>query len=48
MRAFTEYGLPREWLMRFALRLMGNLTDGRDGSAQDKLIHAMERLVPAS
>jgi flavin-dependent dehydrogenase len=48
MRAFTDYGLPREWLMRFALRLMGNLTDGREGNAQDKLMYAIERLVPAS
>ncbi len=48
MRAFTDYGLPREWLMRFALRFMANLTDGRDGDAQDKLMYAMERLASAS
>ncbi len=48
MRAFTDYGLPREWLMKFALRFMGNLTDGRKGDAQDKLIYALERLAPAS
>ncbi len=48
MRAFTEYGVPRERLMRFAFRLMGNLTDGREGDVQDKLLYAIERLAPAS
>jgi menaquinone-9 beta-reductase len=48
MRTFTEYGLPRERLMRFALRFMGNLTDGRDGDAQDRLMDAMVRLARAS
>jgi flavin-dependent dehydrogenase len=46
MRALTDYGLPQRWLMRFLLRLMGNLTDGRDGDAQDRLIHTIERLTP--
>ena len=36
MRAFTEYGVPQEGLMKFVLRLMGNLTDGKNGDAQDK------------
>ena len=45
MRALTDYGLPRAWLMRFAVRLMGNLTDGRDGDVQDKLIYSLERLA---
>jgi menaquinone-9 beta-reductase len=48
MRAFTDYGLPQEWLMRFALRFMGNLTDGGKGDAQDKLMEAIIRLAPAS
>ena len=48
MRALTEHALPRAWLMRFLLRLMGNLTDGRDGDLQDQLIYALERLVRAS
>jgi len=48
MRALTEYALPREWLMRFMLRLMGNLTDGRTGDARDKIMYALERIVPAS
>ncbi len=48
MRTLTEYGLPRAWLMRFALRVMGNLTDGRDGDFQDKLMYGLERLARAS
>jgi flavin-dependent dehydrogenase len=48
MRALTEYALPQEWLMRFMLRLMGNLTDGRKGDARDKVMYALEQIVPAS
>jgi geranylgeranyl reductase family protein len=48
MRTLTDYGLPRAWLMRFALRVMGNLTDGREGDAQDKLMYGLERLARAS
>lgn len=48
MRALTDYGLPQEWLMRFALRLMGNLTDGRKGDFQDRLMYSLERLARAS
>ncbi|MFL5768117.1 MAG: geranylgeranyl reductase family protein [Actinomycetota bacterium] len=48
MRAFTDYGVPRERLMRFVFRVLGNLTDGRDGDVQDKLMYALERLAPAS
>ena len=48
MRVLTEYGLPRAWLMRFALRVMGNLTDGRDGDWQDRLMYSLERLARAA
>jgi hypothetical protein len=48
MGAATRYLLPNPRVMGFAMRLMANLTDGRDGDAQDKLIHVMERLVKAS
>ena len=34
--------------MHFVLRLMGNLTDGRTGDARDKIMYALERIVPAS
>jgi len=45
MRFSTKHGLHREWLMKFALRLMGNLTDGKDGDVQDKLMYALERIT---
>lgn len=48
MRASVRYGMRHERLMRFLLRLMANLTDGRSPDVQDKLIHAIERLAPAS
>jgi menaquinone-9 beta-reductase len=48
MRTLTEYGLPQEWLMRFALRMMGNLSDGRKGDFQDKLMDALVRLARAA
>jgi geranylgeranyl reductase family protein len=48
MRLLTDYGLRVRPLMRFLVRLMGNLTDGREGDAQDRLIYALERLAPAS
>ena len=35
-------------VMGFAMRLMANLTDGRDGDAQDRLFYVMERLGKAS
>ena len=48
MRALTDYGLPQRWLMRFALRVMANLTDGPGGDGTDKIIYALERLAVAS
>ncbi|MFB3739061.1 MAG: geranylgeranyl reductase family protein [Candidatus Velamenicoccus archaeovorus] len=48
MRMLTDYGLPRERLMRFLLRVMGNLTDGPGGDVQDRLMDTLVRLMPAS
>ena len=48
MRWSTDHGLPRERVMRFALRMLGNLTDGRSGDLQDKLMYVLERLAPAA
>ena len=44
----TKYLLPNRRVMAFALRVMGNLTDGRDGDAQDRLFHAITLLARAS
>jgi len=48
MHFATKHGLHREWLMKFAMRLLANLTDGRDGDARDKLMYTLERLAPES
>jgi menaquinone-9 beta-reductase len=44
----TRYLLPNQAIMAFALRVMGNLTDGRDGDALDKLFWAMQRVARPS
>jgi geranylgeranyl reductase family protein len=48
MRASTRYLLPNQPIMNFAMRMLANLTDGLDGGAQDRLMYALERLVPAA
>jgi flavin-dependent dehydrogenase len=48
LRVATRYGLGRPTLMRFALKIMANLTDPRGGDALDRLINAMTRLAPAA
>ena len=47
MAMATKYGLPRETLMRFILKLLANLYDPRDGSASDRVIVAMTKLAPS-
>ena len=44
----TKYLLPHPRAMGFAMRVMANLTDGRDGDAQDRLFALLERLVDAA
>src|SRR5439155_25626005 len=44
----TRFRLPRPVVMSFALRVMGNLSDGRDGDAQDRLFYLLQRLARAS
>jgi len=44
----TRFMLPRPLVMSFALRVMGNLSDGRDGDAQDRLFYLLQRLAKAS
>jgi menaquinone-9 beta-reductase len=48
MAPATKRLLPNRRVMSFALRLLGNLTDGRDGDAQDRLFYVLERLARAS
>ena len=48
MRYATSRGMHHPQLMRFALKLLANLTDPRDGDASDRIISAMTRLAPSS
>jgi menaquinone-9 beta-reductase len=48
MRFATDHGLHRQWVMRFAMRVLANLSDGSKGDFQDKLFYAMERLSPVA
>jgi geranylgeranyl reductase family protein len=45
VRFATAHGLQRPVLVRAALRLMGNLTDGRDGDAVDRTVSTLTRLA---
>jgi geranylgeranyl reductase family protein len=48
MRYLTSRGMTHPQLMRFALKLLANLSDPRDGDASDRVISAMTRLAPSS
>ncbi|RCG30384.1 geranylgeranyl reductase family protein [Sphaerisporangium album] len=45
MGFLTRHGLPHPTLMRFALKLLGNLTD-RQGDASDRIINALSKVTP--
>ena len=46
MRLATRYGLPRETLMKFMLKLMANLPEEKGGGADDRLVRLMTRMAP--
>jgi menaquinone-9 beta-reductase len=48
MRYATNAGMTKPTLMRFALKLMANLSEPRGGDAGDRLISAVTRLAPSS
>jgi geranylgeranyl reductase family protein len=48
MRYATRAGMSKPTLMRFALKLLANLSEPRGGDASDRLISAMTRLAPSS
>ena len=48
MRYATSAGMSKPALMRFALKLMANLSEPRGGDAGDRLINAITRLAPSS
>jgi menaquinone-9 beta-reductase len=45
MRLSVKYGIPRKTLMRFALRFMANLTDGKKGVMEDKIMYGLLSLA---
>ena len=47
VRFATAHGLKRPALVSAALRLMGNLSDGRDGDGVDRALALLTRLAPA-
>ncbi|MGY1811732.1 geranylgeranyl reductase family protein [Blastococcus sp. SYSU D00820] len=47
VRFSTAHGLKRPALVNAALRLMGNLSDGRDGDRFDRAVAVLTRLTPA-
>jgi menaquinone-9 beta-reductase len=48
MRYATGAGMSKPALMRFALKLLANLSEPRGGDASDRLISAITRLAPSS
>jgi geranylgeranyl reductase family protein len=46
MRYATKHSMAKPALMRFALKLLANLTDPRGGDASDRLINGLTRLAP--
>ena len=48
VRFATAHGLRRPAMVSVALRLMGNLTDGRSGDGVDRAVGALLRLAPAA
>ncbi|MFW3172958.1 geranylgeranyl reductase family protein [Geodermatophilus sp. CPCC 206100] len=47
VRFATAHGLKRPAMVAAALRLMGNLSDGRDGDRFDRVVAVLTRLAPA-
>ena len=46
MRLATKYGLPRETLMKFMLKLMANLPEEKGGGLDDRIVRLMTRMAP--
>ena len=46
MRVAAQLALPGKRVMRFALRVLANLTDGKDGDASDRLMDILVRMSP--
>lgn len=48
MRLAVRYGLPRRTMMKLLLKVMANLNEPTGGKVEDRVIAAMQRMVPAA
>jgi geranylgeranyl reductase family protein len=48
MRFATRHGVKRPYIMRFTMKLLGNLTEPRGGDAVDRLLNALSKITPAA
>ncbi len=48
MQFATRHGVKRPGVMRFTMKLLGNLTETRGGDAVDRLINAVSKMTPAA
>jgi menaquinone-9 beta-reductase len=48
MRFATRHGVKRPYVMRFTMKLLGNLTETRGGDAVDRLLNAVSKMTPAA
>jgi menaquinone-9 beta-reductase len=48
MRFATRHGVKRPYIMRFTMKLLGNLTEPRGGDAVDRLLNALSKMTPAA
>jgi geranylgeranyl reductase family protein len=48
MKILTRHGLPHPAVMRYAVKLLANLTDPSGGDAMDRLVNGLNRIVPAT
>ena len=46
MRLATKYGLPRQTLMKFMLKLMANLPEEKGGGVDDRAVRLLTRMAP--
>jgi geranylgeranyl reductase family protein len=48
MKFATRHGIKRPYVMRFTMKLLGNLTEPRGGDAADRVINALSKIAPAA
>jgi geranylgeranyl reductase family protein len=48
MQFATRHGVKRPYIMRFTMKLLGNLTETRGGDAVDRLVNAVSKMTPAA